>query len=111
MFIEVRGSEDMLRALRLNLEDQLQTAGFLSGPRVGSIDAGRMMNYVKGEQIVSIHTEESEAGDSVLRIESERELEELYELWDAALIAYGKKVKQQLIEFASDRQRVERGLK
>jgi hypothetical protein len=112
MLIEVRGSEAMLDEIRLHLEDELQKAGYGTGPRLGSMDSGTLLSYVKGDAIVSLQvTEESEAGESTLRIEAEREIPELYELWDAALTSYGKKVMNILKAFASDKTRVEKGMK
>lgn len=111
MLIEAHASEDMLQEIRLNFEDQLQNAGYASGPRLGSMDAGRLVHYVKEDSIVSIQiTEESEAGDCALKIESEQEIAELYEFWDAALITYCKNIRSKLMEFAHDRTRVEQGL-
>jgi hypothetical protein len=112
MFIEVHGSEDMLQQLRLNFEDELQNSGYGRGPRLGSMDAGRMDHYIKGQSIISIQiTEESEAGDSTLRIETEREADELYQLWDTALIAYARSTWSRILDFAHDKKRVEQGMK
>jgi hypothetical protein len=112
MLIEVRGSEAMLDEIRLFFEDELQKAGYAAGPRLGSMDAGILLSFVKGDAIVSMQvTEESESGVTTLRIESEQEISELYLLWDSALIRYGKELMSILIEFASDRTKVEQGLK
>jgi hypothetical protein len=112
MFIEVHGTQDMLQHLRLNFEDELQNAGYARGPRVGSMDAGRFDHYMKAESIVSIQIiEESQAGDSALKIETEQQSNELYQLWDTALMTYGKKLLATLVEFAHDKKRVEQGMK
>ncbi|MCI0412856.1 hypothetical protein L0222_08665 [bacterium] len=112
MLIEVRGSEEMLDEIRLFFEDELQKTGYGTGPRLGSMDAGILLSFVKGDAIVSMQvTEESEAGVTTLRIEAEHEIPELHELWDSALIRYGKKVMSTLIDFASEKTRVEQGFK
>ncbi|MGH9856777.1 MAG: hypothetical protein ACRD4B_02935 [Acidobacteriota bacterium] len=112
MFIEIHGSEDMLQQLRLNFEDELQNAGYGRGPRLGSMDAGRLDHYIKEGTIVSIQiTEESEAGDSAMKIETETEASELYQLWDTALIAYCRNTVKQILDFAHDKKRVEQEMK
>jgi hypothetical protein len=112
MLIEVRGSEAMLHEIRLFFEDELQKAGYAAGPRLGSMGAGILLSFVKVDAIVSMQvTEESESGVTTLRIESEQEISELYLLWDSALIRYGKGLMSILIEFASDKTKVQEGLK
>ncbi len=104
MFIEVHGPECMLDEIRLHFEDELQRAGYGTGLRLGSMDAGTLISYVQGDKIISIQvTEESEAGDSALKIEAESEITEIYELWDAALINYGRKMMSRLMNFARDK--------
>jgi hypothetical protein len=112
MLIEVHGSEDMLQQLRLNFEDELQNAGYGRGPRFGSMDSGRLDHYIKEGIIVSIQImDESEAGDCALKIEAEKEIDELYQLWDATLIHYARYTLDTILDFAHDKKRVEQEIK
>ena len=110
--IEVKGHAELLEQVRLRLQDQLEKRGFLEGPKVGSMDSGAMIDYLKDGSIISIHlTEESDAGEAVLRIESEKDIPELNDAWDEALVQYGTEVASKLKSYAVDKDRVERGLK
>ena len=113
MLIEVRGKDHVLRELCLVLSDQLQCAGYAAGPRVGSMmDGGTVITYLKNASIVSLQVaEESEAGESALRVEAEQEIPELYDLWDSALIVFAKTIKEQLMDFAVNKQKVEQGIR
>jgi len=113
MLIEAIGRQTILEQLRLHLEDQLARNGYSEGPKYSSMDRGVLIDYVKGDVIVSIRlAEESDSGAAgQLTIESELELPELARIWDDALIAMGKDVVEQLKNFAQDNSRVERELR
>lgn len=107
MHIEVHGPEHMLEEIRLHLQDQLERAGYREGPKISAMEAGILIDYVKEDSIISIQvTEESEIGESLLHVECEKELPELRDFWDAALVGYGKAVLERLMNFAVDKARV-----
>jgi len=113
MFIEVRGNEYILNNLSKIFGDLLRVSGYTEGPRFATMDTGNLMNYAKGPTMVSVQLreEESEMNETVLRVESEVEVPELYDLWDSALIVFGKKMRMQLLDFAVSKQKVERGIR
>ena len=113
MLIEIHGHEAMLVQIRLHFGDELQNAGYGVGPRIGQMEAGRFTCYVKEESIITVRitTEESEASEGSLRIESENEIPEMYSLWDAALVSYGRNIRENLLNFAHDKTKVENGIK
>ena len=112
MLIEIHGREAILDQIRLHFGDELQNAGYAVGPRIGQMETGRFTCYVKDDFIITTQiTEESEASEGSLRIESENEIPEMYSLWDAALVSYGKKIRENLLNFAHDKSKVENGLK
>ena len=107
MQIEIKGHAELLEQLRLRLQDQLEQRGFAEGPKVGS-----MVDYIKDGSIISIHlTEESDTGEAVLRVESEKDIPELNDAWDDALITYGKELAGKLRNYALDKDKVDRGLR
>jgi hypothetical protein len=110
MLIEAAGPQPILEQLRLHLEDQLARNDYSEGPKYSSMDRGILIDYVKGDVIVSIRlSAESDSGRAgQLSIESEVELPDLAQIWDDALIAMGRNVVDQLKDFAQDKSRVER---
>ena len=112
MQIEIQGQVALLEQLRLRLQDQLEQRGFVEGLKVGSMKSGLMIDYVKEESIISIQlTEESDSGESLLRVESEKEIPGLRDAWDDALISYGKELMAKLRDYALDKEKVDHGLR
>ena len=110
MQIEVQGTESILRDISIIFGELLRISGYLEGPRFGTMDSGNLINYVKDSRIVSVQlTEESESDGSALRVETEAEIPELNELWDSALITYGKRLKMKLSNYAINKEKVEQG--
>jgi hypothetical protein len=110
--IEIHGREAMLEQIRLRLQDELERNGYKEGPKVSSMDAGVLIDYLKGDLIVSIQvTLESEAGESILHVECEQEVPELEKIWDTALIHYGREVLEHLRNWSLDKDRINRELK
>jgi hypothetical protein len=91
MPIEIRGPEHLLEELRLFLGDQFLKRGYEQGPKIGSMDSGGTVNFAKGEDIVTVHIKEEDEG-SLMYVESEKEIPELNDIWDDAIITYGKEV-------------------
>ena len=111
MQIEVHGPQQVMEQIRLMFQDQMEKAGYEEGPKFTSRDTGVLINYTKGDLIVSIQvTEESETKDSTLRVEAEQEIPEIYELWDTALIQFGKDQIRHLYDFAIDKNKVKEAL-
>jgi hypothetical protein len=109
MLIEVNGPQEILEQILLLFQDQLTKASYSEGPRVGSMDSGTWTTYVKGNLIVTLQlSQESETDETTLRIEAEQEIPELHTLWNTALIQYSKKIKETLIQFATDKEFVKR---
>ena len=112
MQIEVFGSQQLLDQLRLHIQDQLEKRGYTEGPKISSMEMGVLIDYMKNGVIISIQvSQESETGDSVLRVESEQEVPELREAWDDALISYGREILEKLRSFAVDQAKVDQGLR
>lgn len=112
MEIETRAPEPFLEEFRLFLTDELIQHGYTEGPKIKSMESGIMIEYLKNNWIVSLQiSEESEQGESFMRLQSEREIPELNEIWDAALISFGKQILLRLRNFAVDKAKVSRELK
>ena len=112
MQIEAHGPEQIMEQIRRLFQDQLEKAGYQEGPKFTSMDAGILISYTREEVIVSIQvTEESETSDSRLRVEAEQDIPGMYELWDAALISYGREVFERLRSFAIDKSKVEKEIR
>jgi hypothetical protein len=109
--IEIRCPESFLEEFRLHLEDEFEKNGYLKGPKVAYKDASHMETYVKGEIIVSLQIQESDSGESALNLESEEEIADMKEIWDSAVIKYGKVLIQRLCDIAQNASFVEKELK
>jgi hypothetical protein len=112
MQIEVRSPEAFLEEFRLCLQDQLEKDGWSRGPKVGAVDRGSVVNYIKESSIISIEiSEEAEGRDSRLHLESEEELPEVNGIWDRAVIEYGRLLLKRLDDIAQNKEAVTRDLK
>lgn len=112
MQIDVHAPEYFLEEFRLHLQDQFAKQGWTQGPKVGSIDRGHMTNFLKGESIVSLEiSEESEGHDPTLHLESEVEIPELDEIWDRAIVVFGKELFSRLTSIARNKDKVTQELK
>jgi hypothetical protein len=109
--IEVRCPESFLEEFRLHLEDEFEKSGYMKGPKVGYIESGHMETYVKGGIIVSLLIKDSDSGESVLNLESEQEVADMKEIWDRAVIKYGKDLIERLRNIAQNASFVEKELK
>jgi hypothetical protein len=110
MPIEIRGSEHLLEELRLFLGDQFYKRGYEQGPKVGSIDSGETVNFAKGDDIVTVHIKEEDE-ESLMYVESEKEIPELTDIWDDAIITYGKEVLKRLRNYSINKDKFESGVK
>jgi len=104
MQIEVRGPEAILDQIRLYLHDHLEKNGFRKGMKVGFSESV-MADYVKDDLIVCVELKQ-ETETSLLRVESEQDIPELHQMWDAALVSYGREVLEYLRNFAMDENKV-----
>lgn len=112
MQLEAAGPEGILEILRLHMEDQLSRNGFAKGPKYSSMDAGVLIDYIRGDQIVGLRLSQgAEGADAHFIVESELELPELRNIWDDALVSMGKDLLQKLATFAQDRKKVETQLR
>jgi hypothetical protein len=109
MQIEARAKHWLLRELMEVLSSKLLESGYLEGPGLQLMDEGNLMNYMKDDRIICLHLEE-ESEESILIVDSESEIPEVYDVWDSALIEFGKKVKMQLITFAKNQKKVKQGI-
>ncbi len=111
MQINVRGPESFLEEFRLRLEDELEKNGYQKGPKVGYVESGHMETYLKGETILSLQTQESDSGEASLHLESEEEIANIKEMWDTAVIKYGKELIQRVQAIAQNPSLIEKELK
>jgi hypothetical protein len=109
--IEVRSPESFLEEFRLHLEDEFEKNGYMKGPKVDHIESGYMETYVKGEIIVSLQIKDSDSGQSALHLESEQDVADMNEIWDRAVIKYGKNLIERLRNIAQNASFVEKELK
>jgi hypothetical protein len=110
MRIEIQGPQGLLEEFRLRLQDQLQKAGFSQGPKVTSMDR-KVIDYTKGDAILNIEiSHESEGRQGHLIAECETPIPEFEEVWDAALVTYGKEILERVRSFAIDKDRVKKEL-
>jgi len=110
MPIEIRGPEHLLEELRLFLGDQFLKRGYEQGPKIGSMDSGGTVNFAKGEDIVTVHIKEEDEG-SLMYVESEKESPELNDIWDDAIITYGKEVLKRLRNYSINKGKFESSVK
>jgi len=104
MQIEVRGPEAILDQIRLYMQDQLEKNGFRKGMKVGFSESV-MADYVKEDLIVCVELKQ-EAETGLLRVEAEQDIPELNQMWDAALVSYGREILEYLRSFARDQSKV-----
>ena len=109
MQIEVRGPEAILDQIRLYMQDQLEKNGFRKGMKVGFSESV-MTDYVKEDLIVCVELKQ-EAETVLLRVESEQDIPDLNQMWDAALVNYGVEVLEYLRNFAFDKERINREIR
>jgi hypothetical protein len=112
MEIEITAPKEILEEFRFHLHDQLLAAGFTQGPKIDSVESGIIIEYLKGNQIVSLEIQsELEGKNSIMHVEANQEIPELKELWDQAVLSYGKVNMERLLEFALDKNKVRKELK
>lgn len=109
MEFEAKGAEDMLSLIRLHLQNELEKRDFRKGPKLLSMDSGVFVDFLKGDFVVGIQILPGEEGETTLRMESEQEIAELNDVWDAALISFGQDVLARLKSFAIDKNKVAKG--
>ena len=110
MPIEVRGSEHFLEELKLFLMDQFTKRGYMQGPKVSSRDSGVTVNFTKGDLIVTVHIKEEDES-SLMYVEAEQEIPELADIWDEAIITYGKDLLTRLRGFSINKDRIDQAFK
>ena len=110
MQIEARGREGILREVLGILREKLQNSDYLAGPVLQRIDDGNLI-YTKDGRIVCVQLAEAEGEECILTVESETEIPELYEIWDDSLIEWFRKTKQEVLNFAMNKQKVEQGIR
>lgn len=112
MKIEISAAVEILQEFRLHFHDQLLGAGFIQGPKIDSVESGIIIEYLRGNQIISVEIQSGPEGKKCLmHMEANQEIPELKELWDEAVLSYGKVNIERLLEFALDKNKIRRGLK
>ena len=107
MQIEIQGSQCFLEEFRLCFHDQLESNGYLKGPKVGQHET-----YMKRDVILSIEiSEESEGRECCFHVESEQNINELPKMWDNALVEYAKQMMNRVEKNAHDMAFVKAALK
>jgi len=108
MRIEIQAPEVILQEFGLRLHDELLKAGFSEGPKVHSADH-KVVGYTKGDAILNVEiSHESESREPRLTVESEAEVPEFQNIWDAALIDCGRNFIARLKSFAIDKEKVKK---
>lgn len=111
MRIEIEGPQGILEEFRLYLQDQLLKEGFIQGPKIDSVETGLMIEYLRGDQIVSVEiSSEVEGKSSKMQLEANKNLPALNDIWDDALISYGKQSLHRLWSYARNKDKVKKGL-
>jgi hypothetical protein len=101
----------MLEEFRSFLCDQLIRARFTEGPKVSSMESGSSVSYTKKDLIVSIQIGRGDdQGNCLMYMECERKVPELDEIWDQAIINYGKELMKRLRKFSINKSRVVQGI-
>lgn len=109
MEFKMIASEDLLSQFRIHLQNELEKRDFKKGPKLLSMDAGTILDFLKDDLVVSIQISESEEA-ATLRMEAEQEIAELNDVWDASLISFGREILALLRSCAVDRGKVIKGL-
>lgn len=93
MELEIKGPEGMLSEFRTHLQNGLESKGFKKGPKFLSMASGVIVDFLREDLVVGIQIlPEEEQQTSTLRMETEQDIPELIEIWDSALVSYGKQV-------------------
>lgn len=97
MEFEIKGSQGMLSEFRIHLQNGLEKRGFERGPKLLSMASGTIVDFLREDLVVGIQIlPEEEQQVSTLRMETEQDVPELTEVWDSALVSYGKQVVELL---------------
>jgi hypothetical protein len=107
MQIDVSGPRELLDGLVLRLRDVFVNRGYAIGPRLGMMDAGNLVTFVKDDVIISVQVVEEESGECNLHLESEADVPGVEEIWDDALISLGREYRERIRGFAKNVNRVE----
>jgi len=111
MQIEARAQRWILKELMAILSAKLLEHGYEEGPGFQLMNEGNLANFTKNDTIICLHLdEESEQNESIFIVESESEIPEIYDLWDASLIDLGNRIKMQLLTFAKNQDKVKQGI-
>jgi hypothetical protein len=111
MRIEIEGPQGILEEFRLYLQDQLLKEGFIQGPKIDSVETGLMIEYLRGDQIVSVEiSSEVEGKSSRMHLEANKNIPSLSDIWDDSLITYGKQSVHRLLAYAQNKDKVKKGL-
>lgn len=110
MEFKMIASEDLLSQFRIQLQNELEKRDFKKGPKLLSMDAGTILDFLKDDLVVSVQISAGENDAAMLRMEAEQEIAELNDVWDASLISFGREILALLRSCAIDRGKVNKGL-
>lgn len=111
MRIQARDRRWILQELMQTFATKLLDTGYAEGPGFQRFDSGEARNFTFAGQIISVQMKESEVNECCLIVESEKEIPELYDVWDASLIELGNKIMKQLVTFATNKEKVQQGIR
>lgn len=111
MQIEIEGPEFILEEFRLHLNDQLLKSGFVQGPKIDRVDSGLIIEYLRGGEIVTIEiSSEREGENSKMHLDANKNIPALNDIWDDALVSYGKQSLHHLLSYARNKDKVKKSL-
>ena len=107
MQIDAEGPGYVLESFSLHLRDQFVNRGYGMGPRLGMMDSGNLVTFMKDDVIISVQVIEAESGASALHLEAEVDVPGIEEIWDDALVSMGREYLKRIRSFAKNLNRVE----
>jgi hypothetical protein len=111
MQIEIEGPQGILEEFRLYLHDEFLKTGFVQGPKMDRIQTGLMIEYLKNGEIVSLEiSSEREGKNSQMHLEANKQIPEIVEIWDEAVIRYAKQSLHRILQFAQNKEKVKKAL-
>lgn len=112
MPIEIRGPAHTIEEFRMFLSDQLIQSRYREEAKVSAMDSGIAISYTKKDLIVSVHLgEQDDHGERTLYMECEKEIPELEQIWDDAIIKYGKELLKRLRSYSIKKEKVDQELR
>lgn len=111
MQIDTSGPLEFLEKFSFSLREEFEKNGYSEGPHIGRMDSGTCWTLLKGKMIVALQLQEGDDPTNVkLHLESEKDVPGIDQIWDNALISFGRELLSRIRQMAKDPQKVEQAL-